>query len=96
MTTVLPEAEEAVVAGQLPVKLGMRSLDVNAPGGSVAGVEAVAGGAEACEPMGGAGAGEDSAPEPVQDATRSSGSVMTAVHRRRRHPVRGVNIVLLL
>jgi hypothetical protein len=69
----------------LPVKRGMRSFDVNAPGGGVAGAEAD-----------GAAAREEAASEPVQDATRSSGTARAAAHRRRRRPVRGLDIVLLL
>jgi hypothetical protein len=83
MTTVRPEAEGTVLAGQLPVKPGTRSFDVNgAKDGSAARAEACA--AEACE---------EAAPEPVQDPTSSSGTVLAASHRRRRRPVRGADNV---
>src|ERR1700752_2538443 len=83
MTTVRPAAEGTGLAGQLPVKLGTRSFDVNgAKDGSAARAEACA--AEACE---------ETAPEPVQDATSSTGTVLAASHRRRRGPFRGADNV---
>ena len=83
MTTVRSEAEGTVLAGQLPVKPGTRSFDVNgAEGGSAARAGACA--AEVCE---------EAAPEPVQDPTSSSGTVLAASHRRRRCPVRGADNV---
>jgi hypothetical protein len=98
MTTVRPEAAGTVAAGQVPVKLGMRSLEVNAPGGSVVGVAAgVVVGVPAGVAEGpGAEALGEAGPGPVHDATRSSGTVMPTAHRRRRRPVRGVDIVLPL
>jgi hypothetical protein len=41
MTTVRPEASGTVLAGQLPVKLGIDSFDVNAKDGGAACEEAV-------------------------------------------------------
>src|ERR1700722_589564 len=94
MTTVRPEAEGTVAAGQPPVKLGTRSFDENAPVGGVAAGEAGAAEGPAAEAP--EEAAPEEAPEPVQDASRSSGTVMAAAHRRRRRPVRGVDIVLPL
>src|ERR1700722_19717210 len=53
MTTVRPEAEGTVAAGQPPVKLGTRSFDENAPGGGRASSGSAGGGGA----RGGAGAG---------------------------------------
>ena len=83
MTTVRPEGEGTVLAGQLPVNPGTRSLEVNgAKDGSAACPEACA--ADACE---------DGAPEPVQDPASSSGTMLAASHRRRRRLVRGAGNV---
>ena len=83
MTTVRPEAEGTVLAGQLPVNPGTRSFEVNgAKDGSAARPEACA--ADACE---------EAAPEPVQDPASSSGTMLAASHRHRRRPVRGADNV---
>src|ERR1700689_3703904 len=79
MTTVCPEDRGAAVDGQLPVKPGTRSFDVNGANGA----------SEACAGARAAGARGAAAPGPVQDAASSSGTRLTASHGRHRGAVRG-------
>src|ERR1700678_255895 len=79
MTTVCPEDRGAAVDGQLPVKPGTRSFDVNGANGA----------SEACAGARAAGAREAAAPGPGREAASSSGTRLTASHGRHRGAVRG-------